>query len=111
MPSDELDFCAFFDIEEHLYWQGDAMKSKRMIKQSTLSAIILAIFFFIAVMLIWSILYMNSCIRAEQNAERRRTEFKQLGIDLADASDYLTDEARKFAVTRKIVHLERYWRK
>jgi len=109
MPSDELDFCAFFDIEEHLYWQGDAMKSKRMIKQSTLSAIILAIFFFIAVMLIWSILYMNSCIRAEQNAERRRTEFKQLGIDLADASDYLTDEARKFAVTRKIVHLERYW--
>ncbi|GAE90559.1 hypothetical protein JCM21531_4182 [Acetivibrio straminisolvens JCM 21531] len=85
------------------------MKSKWMIKQSTLSGIILAIFFFIAVMLIWSILYMNSSIRAEQNAERRRTEFKQLGIDLADASDYLTDEARKFAVTRKIIHLERYW--
>jgi len=80
-----------------------------MIKQSTLSGIILAIFFFIAVMLIWSILYMNSSIRAEQIAEKRRTEFKQLGIDLADASDYLTDEARKFAVTRKIVHLERYW--
>lgn len=52
---------------------------------------------------------MNSSIRAEQNAEKRRTEFKQLGIDLADASDYLTDEARKFAVTRKIVHLEKYW--
>lgn len=80
-----------------------------MIKQSTLSGIILAIFFFIAVMLFWSILYMNSSIRAEQNAEKRRTEFKQLGIDLADASDYLTDEARKFAVTRQIVHLERYW--
>jgi len=57
MPSDELDFCAFFDIEEHLYWQGDAMKSKRMIKQSTLSAIILAIFFFIAVMLIGVYVY------------------------------------------------------
>lgn len=52
---------------------------------------------------------MNSSIRAEQNAEKRRTEFKQLGIDLADASDYLTDEARKFAVTRKIIHLQRYW--
>lgn len=85
------------------------MKSKWMIKQSALSGIILAIFFFIAVMLIWSILYMNSSIRAEQNAEKRRTEFKQLGIDLADASDYLTDEARKFAVTRQIVHLEKYW--
>ena len=88
---------------------GDDMKSKWSINQSTLSGIILAIFFFIAVMLIWSILYMNSSIRAEQNAEKRRTEFKQLGIDLADASDYLTDEARKFAVTRQIIHLEKYW--
>lgn len=108
MPSEKLDFCAFLFRSTKL-GQGDYMKSKWMIKQSTLSGIILAIFFFIAVMLIWSILYMNSSIRAEQNAEKRRTEFKQLGIDLADASDYLTDEARKFAVTRQIIHLERYW--
>lgn len=52
---------------------------------------------------------MNSSIKAEQNAEKRRTEFKQLGINLADASDYLTDEARKFAVTNNIKHLNRYW--
>lgn len=108
MPSEKLDFCAFLMLIL-ISRSGDDMKSKWMIRQSTLSGIILSIFFFIAVMLIWSILYMNSSIRAEQNAEKRRTEFKQLGIDLADASDYLTDEARKFAVTRKIIHLERYW--
>lgn len=85
------------------------MESKWTVKQSTISRIILAIFFLIAVMLGWSILYMNSSIKAEQNAEKRRTEFKKLGIDLADASDYLTDEARKYAVTRQISHLKKYW--
>jgi len=35
---------------------------------------------------------------------------KQLGIDLADASDYLTDEAREFAVTSDLKPLQNYWR-
>jgi len=85
------------------------MESKWVIKQSNISGIVLVIFCLIVVMLGWSILYMNSSIKAEQNAEKRRTEFKQLGINLADASDYLTDEARKFAVTNNIKHLNRYW--
>lgn len=90
-------------------WGGEFMKSKWVIKQSNISGIVLVIFCLIVVMLGWSILYMNSSIKAEQNAEKRRTEFKQLGINLADASDYLTDEARKFAVTNNIKHLNRYW--
>lgn len=85
------------------------MRSKIIIKQSTISAIIMGIFFFIAVLLAASILYMNSSIKAERTAEQRRTEFKQLGINLADASDYLTDEARKYAVTQDITHLQKYW--
>lgn len=85
------------------------MNSRMIIKQSTISALMLGIFFFIAVLLGGSILYMNSSLTAERTAEKRRTEFKQLGIDLADASDYLTDEARKYAVTRKIEHLHKYW--
>jgi signal transduction histidine kinase/CheY-like chemotaxis protein len=52
---------------------------------------------------------MRSSIQTEQAAEKRRTEFKQLGIDLADASDYLTDEARKYSITTDIIHLQRYW--
>lgn len=86
------------------------MDSKMIIKQSTISALMLGVFFFIAILLGGSILYMSSSIKAEQTAEKRRTEFKQLGINLADASDYLTDEARKYAVTKDIVHLKKYWK-
>lgn len=85
------------------------VRSKMIIKQSTISALILGIFFLIAILLGGSILYMNSSIKAEQTAEKRRTEFKQLGLTLAKASDYLTEEARKYAVTKDITHLNNYW--
>jgi len=70
----------------------------------------LGIFFFISILLASSILYMSSSINDEQSAEKRRTEFKQLGIVLANASDYLTDEARKYAVTRDEIHMNKYWK-
>lgn len=85
------------------------MRSRISIKQSSISAFILGIFFLIAVLLIGSIVYMSSSIRTEQEAEKRRTEFKQLGIDLADASDYLTDEARKYSITTDRIHMDKYW--
>lgn len=85
------------------------MKPKWVVKQSTISALTMGIFFFIAVLLAGSIAYMNASIRDEQIAEQRRTEFKQLGIDLAEASDYLTEEARKYSVTGDAAHMYRYW--
>lgn len=86
------------------------MQSKIIIKQSTISALMLGIFFFVAILLGSSILFMSSSIKDEQTAEKRRTEFKQLGINLANASDYLTDEARKYAVTRDEIHMNKYWK-
>ncbi len=86
------------------------MRDKMIIKQSTISAIMLGIFLLIAFLLGASIMYMNASIKAERTAEQRRTEFKQLGINLADASDYLTDEARKYAVTQDATHLHKYWK-
>ncbi len=85
------------------------VNSKISIKQSTINALIIGIFFLIAILLGASILYMNSSINAYNTAEKRRTEFKQLGMDLANASDYLTEEARKYAVTKDITHLNKYW--
>lgn len=85
------------------------MSSKFLIKQSTISALMLGIFFFISILLASSVLYMSSSLKDEQTAEERRTEFKQLGIDLATASDYLTEEARKYAVTRNEIHMNKYW--
>lgn len=85
------------------------MKSKIVIKQSMLSTLTLGIFFFIVILLAASVEYMDASIRDEQIAEQRRTEFKQLGMNLANASDYLTDEARKYSVTRDPVHMYKYW--
>ncbi|ADY56519.1 multi-sensor hybrid histidine kinase [Syntrophobotulus glycolicus DSM 8271] len=85
------------------------MAGKFVIKHSTISALMLGIFFLIAILLGSSILYMNSSIHDERVAEQRRTEFKQLGINLATASDYLTDEARKYAVTKDVDHMNKYW--
>lgn len=86
------------------------MPQKILIKQSTISALMLGIFFFISILLGSSILFMSSSLKDEQNAEKRRTDFKQLGIDLANASDYLTNEARKYAVTRDEIHMNKYWK-
>ncbi|QDR81742.1 ATP-binding protein [Sporomusa termitida] len=85
------------------------MPAKFIIRQSTLSALLLVIFLFIALLLGGSVIYMNISIQDEQTAEKRRTEFKQLGINLAAASDYLTDEARKYAVTTDAIHMYKYW--
>lgn len=52
---------------------------------------------------------MNICIENEATAQKNRYELKALGESLADASDYLTDEVRKYAVTGEIEHLYNYW--
>jgi methyl-accepting chemotaxis protein len=79
------------------------------IKQSTINIIAGIAFLVMALLLGGSVYYLDRAIQEEQNAVARQAEFKQLGIDLADASDYLTDEARKFAVTSDIKHLKNYW--
>jgi methyl-accepting chemotaxis protein len=52
----------------------------------------------------------DSAIEAERQARLRQAEFRQLGIDLANASDLLTDEARRYAVTGEKAHFDAYWR-
>lgn len=54
--------------------------------------------------------FASADIRAERTDLARQMEFHQLGIDLADASDYLTNEARRYAVFGDRAHLDNYWR-
>ena len=81
-----------------------------VIKQSTINIVVSIAFLIMALLLVGGVYYLNQAILEEEQAIAEQTEFKQLGIDLADASDYLTDEARKFAVTGNIKHLKNYWR-
>ncbi|MDR3766489.1 MAG: ATP-binding protein [Butyricicoccus sp.] len=53
--------------------------------------------------------YMNDCVQREAQAKDTRTALADLGQQLADASDYLTDEVRKYSITGDIEHLKNYW--
>ncbi|MCK5876700.1 MAG: methyl-accepting chemotaxis protein [Candidatus Marithrix sp.] len=81
-----------------------------IIKQSTINIFASSIFLTVVLLLGYGVYYLNQAILEEEIAIVEQIKFKQLGIDLADASDYLTDEARKFAVTGNIKHLQNYWR-
>jgi methyl-accepting chemotaxis protein len=52
----------------------------------------------------------NGALQAEREAVARRFEFRQLARDLAAASDLLTNEARRYAVTGRKQHYDDYWR-
>ncbi|MGN6309536.1 MAG: methyl-accepting chemotaxis protein [Xanthobacteraceae bacterium] len=47
---------------------------------------------------------------AERAANARASELRQLGRNIAQASDYLTEEVRFYAVTGDKTHLDNYWR-
>jgi methyl-accepting chemotaxis protein len=47
---------------------------------------------------------------AERAAEARRAESRQLAIDLGNASDFLTNEARRYAIFGEKRHFDAYWR-
>ncbi len=57
-----------------------------------------------------SMTLMTQAINAERTASERAAEFRQLGLDLAAASDFLTNEARRYAATGATVHFDNYWR-
>ncbi len=66
-------------------------------------------FFFVICIILMSYSYMNSCVEYESKVQNHRYELNKLGESLADASDYLTDEAREYAITGDIAHLYNYW--
>lgn len=89
--------------KSHLY------KRSRLFNSRQISAVSIILFIVVILIIFGSNRYMESCIGREIKAQQNRTELCNLGGELADASDYLTDEARKFAVTGDIEHLYNYW--
>ncbi|HNM77924.1 MAG TPA: methyl-accepting chemotaxis protein [Tepidiformaceae bacterium] len=79
------------------------------IKQTTLSLAGAALFLLAAVGLGVSVYYANSAIGKERHAREQRAEFTALSIELNDASDFLTNKARQYAVTEDKKYLDEYW--
>lgn len=85
------------------------MKKIRFLNGTNIFLISVLTFITVMVIIFVSNRYMNKCINIEADAQQKRSELHSLGEDLANASDYLTDEARLFAITGDITHLYNYW--
>lgn len=57
-----------------------------------------------------SVYSLQTSVAQERATVKRQAEFKQLGIDLANSSDYLTNEARAFVQFGDKVHYDNYWK-
>ena len=83
---------------------------KRALKQSTINRVLgfLNVLFFIILAVCIAIISgsFNDLVKAEE----RKAEFKELGIALANGSDYLTDEVRRYVQFGDRVHFDNYWR-
>lgn len=57
-----------------------------------------------------SVVSLYKSFKDAKEATARQIEFMQLGMELTDASDYLTDEAKKYAQFGNKVHYDNYWK-
>src|SRR5687768_8230031 len=80
------------------------------VKQSTISIAAAGIFLVLAVLLGAGVYLVSSSIEQEQNAVGWQTESRQLGIDLANVTTRLSDDARKFVINNDKEALDNYWR-
>src|SRR5205807_1722630 len=57
-----------------------------------------------------SLMFANSAAKAERKTYELLLESRKAAADLANASDYLTNEARRYTVFGDKRHLDNYWR-
>jgi methyl-accepting chemotaxis protein len=80
------------------------------VKQSTISFAAAGIFLVLAVLLGTGVYLVSSSIEQEQNAVGWQAESRQLGIDLVNVTNALSDDTRKFVISNDKDALARYWR-
>jgi methyl-accepting chemotaxis protein len=80
------------------------------VKISTISKIAYAGMFALAIVTVGTQLLAKREIGAERQSTERQMEFKQLGLDLAAASDFLTDQARRYSVFGDKRFFDAYWK-
>ncbi len=81
-----------------------------VVKQSTLSIAAGAIFLALAVLLGGGVFLISSSINQQQQAVERQAESRQLGVDLMNAANLMSDAARKFVLTADPANFNAYWK-
>ncbi|WP_027625990.1 methyl-accepting chemotaxis protein [Clostridium lundense] len=77
---------------------------------SKLLKIIQSTFILIILALIGIVYYLNISYNEERKTVNTQMELKQLGIDLGTASDYLTDQARRYVQFGEEKYYNNYWK-
>lgn len=75
--------------------------------RTKLMVVVVCVMSFAAAAMVW---FAEHSAGRERLAVDRQVEFRQLGQELAAASDYLTNEARMYAGTGDRRHFDNYWR-
>lgn len=83
---------------------------KKRVKQSTLNFILGGSSIILSVILVILSIQVISSFEKMKVAEQRKLEFRQLGFDLSNASDYLTNEVRAYVQFGDKVHYDNYWK-
>ena len=82
---------------------------KRQINVRYLSVSFLIIAFFMIIFCIFKINEVNTCIGEQDQVQKSRKVCEDQSRILADTSDYLTEEVRRFIVTGNTLHMKNYW--
>lgn len=79
-------------------------------KISTWLKVMGSAFLVLSILTFTALIVLSQSTDKERLAVQREAEFKQLGIDLSNASDYLTNEARRYVQFGDKVYYDNYWK-
>ena len=68
------------------------------------------IFLVMALLVAWSIYSLQGAIKEGTRSGNEEAEIRRLVVELAAASDYLTDQMRRYVISGDVVFKDNYWR-
>ncbi|GGN36229.1 methyl-accepting chemotaxis protein [Actinoplanes campanulatus] len=86
-----------------------SISKRAAVRQSTVSKVAVGSLGLITGLLVLGVSLTSDAVDDQQTAADRQARFAALGVRLLGASDFLTDQARQYAVTTEAEHLDAYW--
>lgn len=79
------------------------------LSQNVINIGVLVMFSFIIFILFYGNINVQKYIEKEQEAENNKSQYENMALEMEDSTNYLTDMARKFAVTEDLSCAKEYW--
>jgi methyl-accepting chemotaxis protein len=97
--------------DAHMGREADVVSTSHPggLRQSTINMVAAGCLLLITGLVVVGVVLVSQAVGVQKQAFERQAQFKTLGLQLQGASDYLTEQARKYAVTTDRRHLDDYW--